>query len=825
MPPRKGKVSVRDPNALSSNRSAAGNVATATPGTKMNRGRKAGVPSSTGAAAASVTAMATATAVASVPMKKVTRGKGRPTKSQNGTRRTSVSEPTVPAASVGSPGSPSALPLPHGGHSPLGMRGRGRRLKSPAVSQPSDSTTPAVAAVSIDVLAVASSNGSEPTAVDTESPAPRGRGRPPKTQVAVQSSDNPSLPDALVPSFNATGTGAAPEPSVNPTSPASRGRGRPPKTQTAPKPMGDTIPPVPASSVGPAVEEDGVSDPSSNNSIPAPRGRGRPPKTQAVAKPASGTTPAVPASSANPVDAKPAIAEPSTNPITSVPRGRGRPPKSQAVSKSPGSATLAAAEFSAGSAVPSSNALEGPSIGSALPASRGRGRPPKSSSVAKSTGSPSKLDQPVSSAGIVAVRPAASEPAVVETTPSVGYNAPTSQVGNLIESSKGSVRSDQPPGNAAPAAKKASTTPTRGRKRHAAEVVDLDQSGSSPEPRSVKSRKAAVETKAAAKTNVRTNVGTSPASRSRAKQRRSRRSHALPIYEDLWKDVYLAGTEWDQLQLVYKIDWDFDHLDEALNEGDLVEKKVLLFGATEPQLLKMNADDDKGQVVPIPVIIAVVTEASPPTQVGLKSVQKAEEEIVPMADLRMHWQPYRPSNVAHNRTFKPNVLVMQCNERRARLRNMGEAEVHRYDYVLPYFFNPEAEDELDFNTEVNILVDLEGRQAPLMCEFDFEMDDLEDFVEEQLKENDLDAGIHGEPLKSAIRDGVRAAKLKIKELKEERKKQIDAISPEEREAIRNMKLVKFYPMNEWPDLSGAKSKYINRYYGSAHEVRDDFMEE
>lgn len=824
MPPRKGKVSVRDPNALSSSRSAAGNVTTASPGTKMNRGRKAGASSSTGATAASATATATATAVASVPMNKPARGRGRPMKSPNGTRRTSGSSQTLPAASVGSPEAPSTLASSHGGPSSLATRGRGRP-KSQAVSQPGNTTMPAVAAASIDVIAVASSNGSDPTVTNTDSPTPRGRGRPPKTQVAVKSSDDRSQPGAVVPSSNAKDTGAALEPSSNLTSPPSRGRGRPPKSLAAPKPMGGTIPPVPASSTGHAVENDGVSDPSSNKPTPTPRGRGRPPKSQAAPKPASGTTSEIPASSTNPVDVESAITEPSTDPITSVPRGRGRPSKSQAVSKSPGKATPAAAEFSAGFAAPSSNAPEGSSAGSTLSASRSRGRPPKSSSIAKPAGSPSNQDQPASSSGIVAAHPAASAPAILEMASSVGSNASTPQVVDLVRSPKGKLRSDEPPSNAAPSTKKAPTTPTRGRKRHAAEVIDLGQSGSSPEPRPVKSRKAAAETKAAAKTNVRSNVGASPASRSRTKQRRSRRSHALPVYEDLWKDVYLTGTEWDQLQLVYNINWEFDHLDEALNEGDLVEKKVLLFGATEPQLLKMDADDKKGQVVPIPVIIAVVTEASPPTQVGLKSVQKAEEEIVPMADLRMHWQPFRPSNVAHNRTFKPKVLVMQCNERRARLRNMGEAEVHRYDYVLPYFFNPEAEDDLDFNSEVNILVDLEGRQAPLMCEFDFEMDDLEDFVEEQLKENDLDAEVHGEPLKTAIRDGVRAAKLKIKELKEERKKQIDAISPEERDAIRNMKLIKFYPMNEWPDLSGAKSKYINRYYGSAHEVRDDFTEE
>jgi hypothetical protein len=58
-----------------------------------------------------------------------------------------------------------------------------------------------------------------------------------------------------------------------------------------------------------------------------------------------------------------------------------------------------------------------------------------------------------------------------------------------------------------------------------------------------------------------------------------------PLWQ-LWKDIYLVGTEWENYDSVFDVDWDFDHLKEALEEdGDLYEAgskhAVYLFGVTE----------------------------------------------------------------------------------------------------------------------------------------------------------------------------------------------------------------------------------------------------
>ncbi len=73
-------------------------------------------------------------------------------------------------------------------------------------------------------------------------------------------------------------------------------------------------------------------------------------------------------------------------------------------------------------------------------------------------------------------------------------------------------------------------------------------------------------------------------------------------------------------------------------------------------------------------------------------------------------------------------------------------------------------------------------------------------------------------LKTAIDDQVRATKAQIQGGEGGAKKRIDDIPREDRDAMKEMRILKFYPQNEWPDVSKIKSKYVNRYYGQANIV-------
>lgn len=244
---------------------------------------------------------------------------------------------------------------------------------------------------------------------------------------------------------------------------------------------------------------------------------------------------------------------------------------------------------------------------------------------------------------------------------------------------------------------------------------------------------------------------------------------------------------------------------------------MYLFGSTEPQLVQTKVNPS-GEVLPIPVVVAVVAKKPPPSLIGIKSVQRTEEEILPMEKLKMGWFPCLPVSTGRG-IFKPRIFALKCEQRRARIGHMNEDDVKKYEYVLPYILFPEKEmEEETVDTVVNVMVDLEGLNKPLVFEYDWEMDDLDEFVPEKLKEEEIDEKKHGKSLRAAIEDQVAATKAKYREERAAKRKRIEEIDEAERESLRTMQIYKFYPDNEEPDVSKFKTKYINRYYGHAHHL-------
>ncbi|WZZ30374.1 hypothetical protein YC2023_013775 [Brassica napus] len=281
--------------------------------------------------------------------------------------------------------------------------------------------------------------------------------------------------------------------------------------------------------------------------------------------------------------------------------------------------------------------------------------------------------------------------------------------------------------------------------------------------------------------------------------------------EGLWKSAFPVGTEWDQLDALYEFNWDFKHLEEALEEegGLLYRKKVFLFGCTEPQLVPFKGAN---KILHVPAVVAVESPFPPSDKIGITSVQREVEEIIPMKTMKMDWLPYIPVDKSH--------LITTFFLQRAALRDMKEDLVKKYEYCLPYFYQPFTEDELEQNTEVQIMFPSE---PPVVCEFDWELDELEEFVDKLIEDEAL-ASEQKDELKASgaeyVKEQVRAAKKANREAREARRKAIEDMSEETRQAFQSMKFYKFYPLPspETPDVSGVKSRFINRYYGKAHEV-------
>ncbi|RCV34262.1 hypothetical protein SETIT_7G146700v2 [Setaria italica] len=283
--------------------------------------------------------------------------------------------------------------------------------------------------------------------------------------------------------------------------------------------------------------------------------------------------------------------------------------------------------------------------------------------------------------------------------------------------------------------------------------------------------------------------------------------------EDLWLSAFPVGTEWENIDKIKEFNWNFENLEKTLEEGgELYGKTVYLFGSTEPQLLYVNGES---KIVLIPVIIAVDCPFPPSDKIGINSVQRENEEIVPMKAMKMAWVPYVPLEDRLSRidSLKTKIFTLGCTQRRSALKHLKTERVKKFDYCMPYYMPLQpVEDEDD--TVINFLY---PQEPPIVDDFDWEMDEYEDFADQKVKDEVLPED-EKEKFKEFLKEKVRERKRELKQAKEARKKAIDDMDPKEKEAFENIKFYKFYPVKnpDTPDVDNVKSKYINRYYRHTH---------
>ncbi|KAI3767735.1 hypothetical protein L2E82_18108 [Cichorium intybus] len=287
--------------------------------------------------------------------------------------------------------------------------------------------------------------------------------------------------------------------------------------------------------------------------------------------------------------------------------------------------------------------------------------------------------------------------------------------------------------------------------------------------------------------------------------------------EDLWKQVFPVGTEWDQLDLLSEYKWNFSNLEDAFEEGGVLHgKKVYLFSCTEPQLLFFGG---QSKVTCIPVVVAVVSPFPPSDKIGINSVQRESEEILDMKQMKMDWVPYIPLGKRGSSVerLKSQIFILSCVQRRVALKHLKEEHVKKFEYCLPYFYHPFKEDETEQSTIVDIMYPIEPK--PVVCEFDWELDELEEFVDDLIKAEELSED-QKDAFKEFVKEKVREGKRANREAREMRKKARESMSEEKKAAFENIKFYKFYPVAspDTPDVSAVKSPFINRYYGKAHQV-------
>ncbi|GJT16669.1 heat intolerant 4-like protein [Tanacetum coccineum] len=261
--------------------------------------------------------------------------------------------------------------------------------------------------------------------------------------------------------------------------------------------------------------------------------------------------------------------------------------------------------------------------------------------------------------------------------------------------------------------------------------------------------------------------------------------------EDLWKHAYPVGTELDRLDKLYKYNWNFSNLEEAFDEGGVLHgEKVYLFVCTEAPIERAD--------ILIPTVIAVVSPFPPSDKIGLISVQRESEsrKVVDMKQMKMDWVPYVPlgQRSALVERLKSQIFVLSCVQRRAGLKLLKDERVAEFTYCIPYFYNPFEEDETKESTIVELLYPVE---PPIYCEFDWEFDEVEEYTnnliaEEELSEDQKDA------FKEFLKENVQERKRANREARQKRKQALKELSQEKLDAINNTRFYKFYPL-EAPD--------------------------
>ncbi|KAK6924154.1 hypothetical protein RJ641_010354 [Dillenia turbinata] len=341
--------------------------------------------------------------------------------------------------------------------------------------------------------------------------------------------------------------------------------------------------------------------------------------------------------------------------------------------------------------------------------------------------------------------------------------------------------------------------------------------------RKTSSQKKEVEEKAKeeetqTETRKETQTGTMAGTRQAPKRARAKasKSKSEPEFfeekrnlEDLWQAAFPVGTEWDQMDLITKFNWNFKNLEDAFEEGGALHgKRVYLFGCTEPQMVPFKGEY---KITVVPVVVAVVSPFPPSDKIGINSVQRETEEIVPMKQMKMDWVPYIPLENRESQVdrLKSEIFILSCTQRRAALKHLKIERVKKYEYCLPYFYQPLKEDELEQNTVVPILFPSESK--PVFCEFDWEFDEIEEFTDNQIKDEVISED-QKDAFEEYVKEKVREAKRANREAREARRKALEEMSEETKAAYENMRFYKFYPVQtpDTPDVSSVKAPFINR---------------
>ncbi|GJY96493.1 heat intolerant 4-like protein [Tanacetum coccineum] len=163
------------------------------------------------------------------------------------------------------------------------------------------------------------------------------------------------------------------------------------------------------------------------------------------------------------------------------------------------------------------------------------------------------------------------------------------------------------------------------------------------------------------------------------------------------------------------------------------------------------------------------------------------------------------------------ILILSCLQRRDGLKHLKLDRVKKFEYCLPYFYHSFREDETEQNTivdimfpakphviynddrhvfcrqqdimedetEQNTIVDIMfPAEPPVICEFDWELDELEEFTNEFIASEMLTEDQKNE-FNEFVKEKVREAKRANREAREKRKKAREEMDQKQWQQVEN----------------------------------------
>jgi len=160
--------------------------------------------------------------------------------------------------------------------------------------------------------------------------------------------------------------------------------------------------------------------------------------------------------------------------------------------------------------------------------------------------------------------------------------------------------------------------------------------------------------------------------------------------------------------------------------------------------------------------------------------------------------------------------------REAVKKHLSVERLHKLSLLLPYELLPQKFEEEDLDTKLKKVQDVsfiyktrDGRSIEFT--WDKEIHKLKIDLPYMMEEFKIPSD-EEDILKEKLKEAFDKKREEITKEHEAKKKILDSYSPEHIQALKDIKIYKFYPTHPRLDISGAINPYFNRYFGNVDRV-------